>query len=71
MDPYDIYIEDEKGKPLLVINKNGEIAASRFPNMSTELKNKVIELYSEVTGESEDRIRSFLNYTSEDNEFCS
>ena len=71
MNDFDTYIEDEQGKLLLILNKNGEIAVSRFPDMPEETKNMVVQLYAEMTGQSENNIRDFLDYTSDENEFCS
>jgi len=71
MASYDLYIEDDSGRTLAILNENGDIAVSRFPDMSKDMKDRVVELYIKATGEEEARIRDFLDYNSTENEFCS
>ena len=59
MASYDLYIEDDSGRTLAILNANGDIAVSRFPDMSKDMKDRVVELYIKATGEEEARIRDF------------
>lgn len=67
----DIHIVDELDRTLLVVNSNGEVAIGRFPDLSEGLKNMIVELYIDATGEDAEVVKSFLEYKSDKNEFCS
>lgn len=66
----NIVIKDEKGRDVIKINDRGRIAVARFPDMSPKIKESIICLYKEVTNEDIDKLRDFLDYKSESNEFC-
>lgn len=66
----NIIIRDEKGRDVIKINEKGRIAIARFPDMSKETKDYIIELYGEVTNEDPSKLMEFLEYKCENNEFC-
>ena len=51
--------------------KGDRIIVERLDDMSEEMKNIVIDFYTELTGENPSRIRNFLDFTNDENEFCS
>lgn len=63
-------ITDKTGRVLLKV-KGDRILVARFPNMSDNMKNTIIEFYTELTGEEPDRIKGFLEFKNEEMEFCS
>ena len=71
MDENDVYIEDEKGRTLLIVNGNGEVAISRFPDLTEETKTMMVDLYVGATGADSQKVMDFLNYDSDENTFCS
>ena len=64
-------IQDNKGRDIIILSDNGKIAVSRFPDLSEEEKDYIVELYLQppFTGKDEEEIRAFLNY--ENDLFCS
>ncbi len=65
-----IRITDEKGRTLLKV-RDGRVLVARFDNMTDNTKSLIINLYREIAGEDIDGIKDFLEYKSEDFEFCS
>jgi len=63
-------IKDEKGREIININNNGKMAVARFPDMSDAVKECIIELYKDMTNEDIELIKDFLEYKTEDNQFC-
>jgi len=59
---------DEKGR-LLFILKDNKIAYGRFPDMSDEAKEFILHMLSDP--DSKKKAENYLNYKSEENEFCS
>jgi len=66
-----LLIKDSKGREILKINEKGQIAAGRYPDLDKKLKSYVVKLYSELTGKPKKEVLAFLNYRTEENEFCS
>lgn len=69
-------LKDKKGRIILQGNKKGQIALSRFPDLSELEKKNIVEIYSEIVSDEKlpieelDSLLSFLNF--QDNEkFCS
>jgi hypothetical protein len=46
------------------------MAVARFPDMSNAVKECIIELYKDMTNEDIGLIKDFLEYKTEDNQFC-
>lgn len=66
-------IKDEKGREIVKISDDGRIAVARFPDMSAQLKEYIVDLYRESTCDADScckRIEDFLEYRTEDNQFC-
>ena len=66
----NLQISDKDGKALLKI-QGDRVLVARYPKMSQQTKQKVIEFYTELTGEYSERIKDFLDYKNEEFEFCS
>ena len=64
-------IVDKKGRDIIVFNKKGDPAIARFPDLDEAEKEYMVEVYVELTGEDPDKVMKFLNYESDENEFCS
>ena len=66
----DTVIQDEKGRDIIVINDKGETAFARFPDLDVETKEYMIEVYREISNEDSQKLRDFLDYKSDEDEFC-
>lgn len=64
-------IKDDKSREVIRINDKGQICIARFPDMSDSFKEYLMDLYMEVTDEDPQKLRDFLDYKTEENEFCS
>lgn len=64
-------VKDTKGRKLMVVNDNGQVAISRYVHMSKKYKECVADIYSKLTGESKKDVIKFLNYEENENIFCS
>jgi glucose-6-phosphate isomerase len=67
----NLLIKDSRGREIVRINNKGQIVIARYPDMNEQFKKYVTDLYSELTGKSKKEIVNFLNYKTEENEFCS
>jgi len=67
----EVIFKDDKGRPIIKINDHGEMVVGRYVDMTDACKDYVSTLYSELTGTDIDKIKSFLNYESDESEFCS
>lgn len=67
----EIEIKDEQGRILMKSNEDGSVLLGRYPDMSQELKDQMLEFFCEITGEDVEKTRKFLNFESDKNEFCS
>ncbi len=67
----NLLIKDSRGREIVRINNKGQIAIARYPDLNKRFKNYVAKLYSELTGKNKKEIVNFLNYKTEENEFCS
>lgn len=63
-------IRDEKGRDIIKINDKGRVAFARYPDSSLKTKEYIIALYKEITNGDPEKLREFLDYKSEENEFC-
>ena len=66
----NLTVKDKKER-ILFEAKNGRCIIARFLDMSQDTKDSLIELYVDLTGGNGDRVRKFLNFESEEQEFCS
>jgi len=67
----EVIFKDEKGRPIIKINDNGELVVGRYVDMTPTCKDYVASVYSELTGTDNKKIMDFLNYESDEGEFCS
>lgn len=65
-----IVIKDPKGRVVVKTNNRGQMAIARFPDMENSFKGYIVELYREMTNEDPQKLRDFLDYKTEENEFC-
>jgi len=65
-----VVIKDSKGREVAKINDKGRIAIARFPDMDEGFKTYIIDLCKEMTNENPQKLRDFLDYKTEENEFC-
>ena len=66
----NLIIRDNKGRTLLEV-KGGRCLVSRFTDMSKSTKDFIIEIFTDLTGNSDVKVRKFLDFESEEQEFCS
>lgn len=70
-------VKDSHGRILMRINETGKIAFARFSDMSDETKKKLLDLCAAVLVDNNnpqedlDKIKDFLDFKGEENEFCS
>ena len=63
-------IVDSKNRQLITV-KDGRVLIGRYMNMDNSTKNAILEFYTEFTGEDPTRAKDFLDFKSEEAEFCS
>jgi len=64
-----LILTDEKEREILRI-KAGKILVSRYNDLGNEYKDLIVELYSDMTKEDPCKIRDFLDFKNEENQFC-
>jgi len=65
-----IVITDDKERVIIKIN-NGKIAAARYIDLDEGIKDYVVDLYRELIGmEDAEKLKKFLNFEEENDEFC-
>jgi len=65
-----IVVKDKESRVLLV-TRNDRVLITRYKNMDDITKKSILELYAELTGENVSRAKGFLDFESEEAEFCS
>ena len=63
-------LKDKEGRTLLTV-QGGRVLVARFPEMDNDLKDAIWHFYREITGDNDKRIKDFLDYNSDENDFCS
>jgi len=64
-----VIITDDNERTIVKIN-NGKIAAARYEDLNEEFKEYVVDLYHLLTGEDPQKLKDFLDYKEENDEFC-
>jgi len=64
-------LEDNKGRKILIVNDNGQYAFSRFQDMDDTTKDKLVEIYESLSGQSGEEFLEFLNFEGNVEQFCS
>lgn len=59
------------GQEVIRLTSKGKMAIARYPNMLEGSKNYIVDLVVKLSGKDRQEIVDFLNYTNEENEFCS
>ena len=67
----NLIVKDKKGRPIIKVDGNGNILVGRYVDMEEICKEFVCEVYCDLTGGDPVKIMSFLNYESNEGEFCS
>ena len=70
MSGNSLTIRDNNKRILLEI-KGNRCIVSRFIDMNEKTKEHLIELFTELTANDDIKIRKFLDFESEEQEFCS
>lgn len=72
-DNLALSIKDKKGRDVIVVSKDGEIALARYPDLTEPEIKYILEIYSNLCLDDEEVKRKgrFLRYDDEDDEFCS
>jgi hypothetical protein len=66
----DIVYKDEKDREIIRYNREGKGAIARYPDMTSELKDVISKIWFDRTGKNKDETLRYLDYKSEENEFC-
>ena len=62
---------DDKGRTILAIGDNGRLAIARYPDLSKEYKDYVVDCFRQLTDGDWQKLERFLNFEEDDSEFCS
>lgn len=63
-------IKDDKDRVLVHII-DGKVLVNRYVDLDDEIKSTIVELFKKLTGEDGKRVKDFLNFESDESEFCS
>lgn len=63
-------IVDGKDRVLIKV-RDGRVLIARYADMDESTKKAILEFYVEFTGEDPTRARNFLDFNTEEAEFCS
>ena len=66
----DVVVRDQKKRVILSINDKGSIAVARFAKMDERTIDYVVKIYSDVTNEDPQKLRDFLTFREDNDEFC-
>ena len=66
----DVVVRDQNKRVILTINDKGSIAAARFANMDEGVIDYVVKIYGDVTNEDPQKLRDFLTFKEDNDEFC-
>ena len=69
-DNITIVIKDEKDNVLINV-KNGKCLLSRFKDIDEDLKNKIIDIFIDLTDSDREEIIKFLDFKDDVQKFCS
>lgn len=65
----EVLLRDKKNRPLIIARSNGMIILSRYRDLSSEEKDKLVQLYdrvkNDVNFESNLDVRAFLDFNTE------
>jgi hypothetical protein len=65
-----IVIKDKDGNILLSI-RDGQCMLARFKDIDEELKNKIINIFIDITDMEKEEVIKFLNFSEDKQRFCS
>jgi hypothetical protein len=72
-DTTELYLKDKMGRIVFKIIGD-KVMMMRLPDMDSYTKTELIALFTEFTGEKENKLRAFLDFKDDgsgENEFCS
>lgn len=64
-------LTDENDRVVASVSDEGKIAVSRHPDMTQEMKECIVDVFSDLTGQEPSEIMAFLNYEEGEELFCS
>jgi hypothetical protein len=62
---------DKHKREIIVCNEYGKLAVGRYPDLTQEEKDFIIDFYVNINGVDKEKIVSFLDFEEEDDLFCS
>lgn len=75
--PTTLRVKDKHGRVLLQINPDGKVAIARFPDMSDLQKEKLLSVCRAMMVDNTElhldleKVRKFISFESDEDEFCS
>jgi len=67
----EIKFLDNRGRCVIKIGENGKIGVARFPDLPDEFKDYLVESAEMLTDIDTKNLRDFLDFKTDENEFCS
>ena len=63
-------VVDEKGRVILKVNDKGEMATARYVDLSDAHKDFIVKMFEDMTNEDIEKLRRFLDFEEDTDEFC-
>jgi hypothetical protein len=64
-------VVDNKGRIILKVNDKGEMATARYVDLEQGYKDYIIQMFRDMTDKDIDKLKKFLDYEEDTDEFCS
>lgn len=64
-------VKDNKNREIIKIDDNGTILIGRYVDMAEDCKKFICEIYCDLTQTDPKIVMDFLNFESDEGEFCS
>ena len=65
-----ITYHDKKDRVVMSINKSGRVVIGRYHDMENEIKEYLMEVFEELTKQSQEKTKRFLDFEDEEDVFC-
>ena len=66
----EILIKDKDGNILIEV-KNGQCLLSRFKDLDSQMKEKIIDLFVDITDMDRNEVIAFMEFKEKEQRFCS
>ncbi len=63
-------VVDNKGRIILMVNDKGEMATARYVDLEQRYKDYIIQMFRDMTDKDVDKLKKFLDYEEDTDEFC-